>query len=193
MFEAKLIDGTILKRIVDSIKDLVTDVNLDVSASGISLQAMDSSHVALVQLKLEARGFAVYRCDHPITLGLSITNLAKVMRLVNASDSITLKCANAEPTSISIVCESTKQDRVTEFSLNLITLDSESLGIPETSYQSEISMVSNDFAKLCRELYALSETVTFEISQGCVKFQVEGEVGTGSISIKTSEDKIEND
>ena len=31
MFEAKLIDGTILKRIVESIKDLVTDVNLDVN------------------------------------------------------------------------------------------------------------------------------------------------------------------
>ena len=131
---------------------------------------MDSSHVALVQLKLENRGFEVYKCDKPLTLGLSITNLAKVMRLVNAPDSITLKCSDSEPSSISIICESVKQDRVTEFSLNLITLDSESLGIPETNYQSEISMVSNDFAKLCRELYALSETVTFEISQGCVKF-----------------------
>jgi proliferating cell nuclear antigen len=48
MFEAKLQDGTILKKIVDSIKELVTDVNLDVNSTGISLQAMDSSHVALV-------------------------------------------------------------------------------------------------------------------------------------------------
>jgi proliferating cell nuclear antigen len=48
MFEAKLQDGTILKKIVDSIKELVTDVNLDVNQNGISLQAMDSSHVALV-------------------------------------------------------------------------------------------------------------------------------------------------
>lgn len=29
MFEAKLTDGQVLKRIVDSIKDLVTDVNID--------------------------------------------------------------------------------------------------------------------------------------------------------------------
>ena len=48
MFEAKLNDGTVLKRIVDAIKDLVQDVNLDISETGISLQAMDSSHVALV-------------------------------------------------------------------------------------------------------------------------------------------------
>lgn len=80
---------------------------------------------------------------------------------------------------------------MTEFTLNLISLDSESLGIPDTNYQSEISMISNDFQKLCRELYSLSETVTFEISNGAVKFQIEGEVGAGSISIKTTEEKVD--
>ena len=34
MFEAKLAEGFIFKRIVEAIKDLVTDVNLDVSPSG---------------------------------------------------------------------------------------------------------------------------------------------------------------
>ena len=34
MFEAKLQEGYIFKRIVEAIKDLVTDVNLDVSPSG---------------------------------------------------------------------------------------------------------------------------------------------------------------
>ena len=42
-----------MKKVVDAIKDLVTDVNLEVSDAGISLQAMDSSHVALVSLKLK--------------------------------------------------------------------------------------------------------------------------------------------
>ena len=80
-FEAKLGDGTILKRIVDAIKELVTDVNLDIGKNGISLQAMDSSHVALVQMKLDVGGFSHYHCERSMTLGLSITNLAKVMRL----------------------------------------------------------------------------------------------------------------
>lgn len=34
MFEAKLAEGYVFKRIVEAIKDLVTDVNLDVSPSG---------------------------------------------------------------------------------------------------------------------------------------------------------------
>ena len=72
MFEAKLQDGTILKRIVDAIKDLVQDVNLDISSEGISLQAMDSSHVALVQMNLARSGFAKYRIERNTTIGLSI-------------------------------------------------------------------------------------------------------------------------
>jgi proliferating cell nuclear antigen len=57
MFEAKLNEGHTLKKIVEAIKDLVTDVNLDVSPQGISLQAMDTSHVALVSLFLSMEGF----------------------------------------------------------------------------------------------------------------------------------------
>ena len=37
----------------------------------------------------------------------------------------------------------------------------------------------------------MSETVTFEISNGAVKFNIEGEVGAGSISIKTTEEKVD--
>jgi proliferating cell nuclear antigen len=104
MFEAKLADGTILKKLVEAIKDLVTDVNLDASPTGISLQAMDSSHVALVNLHLSMEGFEKFRADRPLTLGLSITNLAKVMKLVNNNDSITLKCDD-EPTYLTIICQ----------------------------------------------------------------------------------------
>ena len=34
MFEAKLLEGNILKKIVEAIKDVVSDVNIDVSPSG---------------------------------------------------------------------------------------------------------------------------------------------------------------
>lgn len=34
MFEAKLTEGVVFKKIVESIKDIVTDVNIDISPSG---------------------------------------------------------------------------------------------------------------------------------------------------------------
>ncbi len=54
MFEARLVQGNLLKKLVDALKELVTEVNWDVSPEGISMQAMDSSHVCLTAFKLEA-------------------------------------------------------------------------------------------------------------------------------------------
>lgn len=102
MFEARLIQGSVLKKIIDAIKDIVTEINLDCSStgerergrkatyypslsplpslslpslsspSGISVQAMDNSHVCLVLIELGSDGFEPYRCDRNITLGLAL-------------------------------------------------------------------------------------------------------------------------
>jgi len=37
MFEARLAEGQVLKKIVEAIKDLVKTVNLDASSSGLSM------------------------------------------------------------------------------------------------------------------------------------------------------------
>jgi hypothetical protein len=173
MFEAKLIDGGVLKKIVEAIKDVVTDVNIDVSASGkynnksqihdlssgliprsarykncakthfqftevnlcyivrmltnlfvigLSLQAMDGSHVALVSLNLSMEGFEHYRADTNMVLGLSVATLAKVMKLADSNDSITLQ-AEDNPSHLKLIFENPKTERVTEFTMNLISLD----------------------------------------------------------------------
>ena len=48
MFEARLAEGNVLKKIVEAIKELVKSVNLDASSSGNSMKDIDSTHVALV-------------------------------------------------------------------------------------------------------------------------------------------------
>ncbi|KMS95752.1 hypothetical protein BVRB_005250 [Beta vulgaris subsp. vulgaris] len=41
MLELLLVQGRLLKKVLDSIKDLVTDANFDCSVTGFSLQAID--------------------------------------------------------------------------------------------------------------------------------------------------------
>jgi len=43
--------------LIESIKDLVKNVNIDATSTGLSMQAMDSSHVALVYLQYKENGF----------------------------------------------------------------------------------------------------------------------------------------
>ena len=78
MFEARLAQGAVLKKVLDSVKDLVTDANSEADPQeGFKLQAMDSSHVSLVSLKLHANGFEHYRCDRPLTMGMNLMNMVR--------------------------------------------------------------------------------------------------------------------
>lgn len=105
MFQARLEQGIILKKIVEAMKELVTTVNIDVSSTGLSIQAMDSSHVALVALNLKEEGFQNYRALKNMTLGLNIQNLSKIMKCAGNDDIITLK-ADEDPSTITFVFES---------------------------------------------------------------------------------------
>ena len=41
MFEARLVQGALLKKVIDAVKDLLNEATWDASATGLSLQAMD--------------------------------------------------------------------------------------------------------------------------------------------------------
>jgi hypothetical protein len=85
MFEARLNQGRILKQVLDSVKDLVTDANFEADpAEGFKLQAMDSSHVSLVALKLHKDGFEFYRCDRPLTMGMNLANMVRTLARARA-------------------------------------------------------------------------------------------------------------
>ena len=101
MFQAKLTEGILLKKLIESIKDLVTDINLEITATGISLQAMDSSHVALVTLNLSSEGFEEYRCDKNTTLGLNLIDFGKVLKLAKTNDVMTI-LANEDTSYLTI-------------------------------------------------------------------------------------------
>jgi proliferating cell nuclear antigen len=75
MFEARLTQSSIFKRVIDAIKDLITEATFDCSDSGMQMQAMDNAHVSLVSLNLRNDGFDKYRCDRNLTLGMNLARL----------------------------------------------------------------------------------------------------------------------
>ncbi|KAL8844870.1 MAG: hypothetical protein Q9176_000542 [Flavoplaca citrina] len=159
VLEARLEQAQLLKKVVDAIKDLVQDCNFDCNDSGIALQAMDNSHVALVSMMLKAESFSPFRCDRNIALGINLSSLMKVLRCAQNEDILTLKAEDA-PDVVNLVFETSDSDRLSEYDIKLMDIDQEHLGIPETEYAATISMPSPEFQRICRDLMALSESGT---------------------------------
>jgi len=114
MFEARLEQGRILKDIIDAIKDLVTDANVDCDEEKITIQCMDSSHVSLVAVALQSGGFQHYRCDRPLSLGINTQNMAKIFKMMGKEDVVVLK-AEDEPDNLTLMFEGTKTETIADF------------------------------------------------------------------------------
>jgi len=185
MFEARLNQGRIFKQLIESIKDLVQDANIDCTEDDISIQAMDSSHVSLVAVTLRHSGFDHYRCDRPISLGLNSANMSKILKCAGNDDEITLKAEDTAD-SLTLMFESPKQDRIADFELKLMDIDSEQLGIPNTQYKSTIKMPSGEFQRIIRDLQVLGDTCVISCNKEGVRFSVTGDLGTGNVLVRTN-------
>lgn len=193
MFEARLIQGGLLKRVLESVKDLVNDANFDCSSTGFSLQAMDSSHVSLVALMLRSDGFEHFRCDRTLSMGMNLTNMAKMLKCAGNDDIITMKAEDSGDT-VTFMFESPSQERISDFELKLMDIDSEQLGIPDTDYSATIKMPSGEFQRICRDLSSIGDTVVVSVTKDGVKFSTTGDIGSANITVRqnTAVDKQED-
>ena len=194
MFEAKLSDGYIFKKIIDSIKDIVDLANIHVTKNGLEMQAMDGSHVALVSLKLSKEGFDSFRCDKDQILGINVKDFSKFMKFVEPNDSILLR-AKQNANSLYVESISSKNQNKVEFDYRLQNIDEENLSVPEQQYESCITINSNLFSKHCRDLRALDDTVKIEVREDKVLLSVEASNGNLNILLNdsASQNSIDDD
>uniref|UniRef100_A0A8C4X2N8 DNA sliding clamp PCNA n=1 Tax=Erpetoichthys calabaricus TaxID=27687 RepID=A0A8C4X2N8_ERPCA len=182
MFEARLVQGSILKKVLEALKDLITEACWDISSSGISLQSMDSSHVSLVQLTLRHDGFDSYRCDRNLAMGVNLSSMSKILKCAGNEDIITLRAEDNADT-LSLIFETLNQEKVSDYEMKLMDLDVEQLGIPEQEYSCVVKMPSAEFARICRDLSQIGDAVMISCAKDGVKFSASGELGTGNIKL----------
>lgn len=178
-------DTAVMKRLLDAITSLIDDGSLEVSSKGLSLQAMDSSHVALVSMCLRNEAFDPYRCDRNLSLGIAFKQMGKIIKCANNSDVMTLK-AEDDGDVLNMVFESSNGDRMSEFAMKLNDIDSEQVGIPEKEYSAIIKMPSGEFARVVRDLSNFGESATICVTKDGLKFSVKGDSSNANMKFTQS-------
>lgn len=182
MFEARLVNCLVFKRVLEAIKELLNEASFDCSESGIQLQAMDTSHVSLVSLSLKSDGFDKYRCDRNLTMGMNLASMSKIFKCANNDDTVTIK-AQDDADMVTFMFESKKQEKISDYEMKLMNLDQEHLGIPETDFSCVIRMPSGEFARICRDLSQFGESLTISCTKEGVRFSTSGDIGNANIKI----------
>jgi hypothetical protein len=87
-------------------------------------------------------------------------------------------------TALTVVADS---DRIAEYDMKLLDIDSDQLGIPDTDYDARVTMGAPELTRIMRDLAQLGESVRIEVSKDGVRFVSDGEAANGSVLLKQTE------
>jgi proliferating cell nuclear antigen len=187
--EAELSSPVLFRKLLDALHELVDEANIDCNQSGLSMQAMDASHVALVSMHLNAKGFDSFKCNQNVTLGVNLGSIQKILKCADANDILRL-ASNEETSELKFQLEN--PGRLFEFSMALMDIDSEHLAIPEAEPDTTITLASSEFQRICKDLTQFGDTVKIAVTPKQVTFSVSGSTGQGSITL-ASFDSVKGD
>jgi proliferating cell nuclear antigen len=187
MFEARLTQSSTLKKLLDAVRELVTQANFDCSTDGISLQAMDEAHVSLITMSLRSQAFEMFRCDRSLSLGINLTNFSKVLKCAANDDSVKITADDEGADCAEFVFENQSGDRIAHFQLKLMDIDSEHMSVPDDDYQAMVHMPAAEYRRIFTDLAVIGETVTIDVSKQSACFSVDGDIGVGALSIHQSD------
>jgi len=100
-------------------------------------------------------------------------------------DVITLK-ADESTETLTFMFEAPSQDRIADFELKLMDINSETLGIPDTSYLCTIKIFSGEFQRIIRDHQVLGDTCVISCTKEGCRFSVSGDLGTGSVLLRNN-------
>lgn len=158
-FVIKTVQSAAFKTLIEALKDILTECNFEIDANGIRAIAMDNSHTVLVHLKLEEGNFEFFECKQKTIIGLNMLNFFKLIRTMTTNDTLTLSLDEGNLNVLLITVENGEKNTITNYKLNLIDLNEDNIKIPATEFESVITMPSNSFQKLCKDMVNISEKV----------------------------------
>jgi proliferating cell nuclear antigen len=201
IFELKTVQSSAIRTLIEALKEILTDANVEISESGLKIMTMDPSHTVLVHLKLESCKFENYYCQSNIIIGVSMMCLFKLLKTMSNNDTLTLYIDKNDQNRLGIKIENGEKNSVTNYKLNLMDLNEEKIDIPPAEFESILTLPSNELQKICRDMYNIAENLEIKSVGNQLIFSCKGdyaeqqtiigETSTGMSYIENSEpDKV---
>ena len=111
---------------------------------------------------------------------MKLANLSKILKCAANDDAITMKSEDNGDT-ITFIFESPNQERLSEFDLKLMDIDSEHLGIPDNEYDATVKLPAAEFQRIIKDLSSIGDTVEISVTKDAVKFSTNGDIGSANV------------
>jgi proliferating cell nuclear antigen len=164
LFEIKTVQSGAFRTLIEALKEILTEANLEFDPQGLKIMAVDETHTVLVYMRLLSDKFETFYCPAKHVLGVNMIYFFKLIKTMGNNDSLTLYLPASNPNKLGIRMENSEKSTVTNYFLKLFDTDVEDIQIPSLNFTSIIHMPSTDLQKICRDMNALGEKLDVEIT-----------------------------
>lgn len=190
MFYAKLNEGIILKNIIQSIKGLFDDLEIEIRSDGIYIQKLDKSRIAITFIKLSSKGFQEFKCEKSFEIGISILSLEKVLNDIDDEDCLIL--IYDDPKKLIIKLEKPEINKISEYEIPLKENLNEKFLILDNTNNATIILPSKQFEKIINDLNATGSDISIKCySDGKARFYIENEIDRYIMIESNHEEELE--
>jgi proliferating cell nuclear antigen len=182
-------DGTIFKKIMDLLKDVLEVGIFIINEDGISLQSLDSAHISFIQMLLHKNAFSKFiynkNREEDLELAISMESLCNVLKCMNVGEQITIS-HNEEDSKVSWTFENPDIGSYKNFNLNLLNDESQDINIPKSNFDCRIKTLSSEFQLILKNLAYIGDYVNVCIDKdnNIVDFKSAGIHSDGLIRLK---------
>lgn len=169
------------------LKDIIADVNIDMTEDKMYIQGMGEAQACLVELELQKEWFQTYELEASFVMGIHCEYMFKMIGCLEDGQKITMympEDGDKLNVDFDAIDESGKKSIQKKFTMPLVVIDSEHLHIPDTEFQSDITMSSELFADLIQQLSIFGETLKLSCSEESIDLVASGDMGEMNASIK---------
>jgi proliferating cell nuclear antigen len=192
LMHLQTVQSTSFRVLIEALKEILTDVNLEFDEKGIRIVAMDISHTVLVHVRLQAENFEEYYCPKRIVIGLSMLNFYKLIKTTGNNDTLKIYVEKDDSNRLGIQIHNSEKQTLTKYKINLMDLPDELINIPPVVFDSVITMSSSHFQKICRDMNNLSDHIEIKCCGQHLIFSCKGEFATQETHINKGQDLVKS-
>lgn len=183
------VQSSAIRILFESLKDVLTDVNIHANSQGIKIVSMDGSKSAIVHVKLLATQFEKFECPVPLVIGVNMLSLFKILKSIKNNDVISF-VVNEDTTKLIIKIQNKEKQTEIISTLKLLDIDENLLHIPNIEFDSILTVPASDFQNHIRDLSVISNEITIKTDEESLVLEVDGDFASQSIKINNKSTAI---
>lgn len=173
-----------IRDLLKTVATVVEEATFDVKPEGISLMAMDPSHVAMIEVYLPDHAFDMYHVEEPRRITFNVAEVLKLVFKKSVKDA-SLRISLEERRILFELKDTIRRKKY----VGLLEPLEEEIPTPKINFKASARILSETLKRIVED-FTVSEHVTIKASADQVRFYANGDLGSEDITLDRLDDPI---